>query len=124
SENYLNRNGENSVLPSKFTMAITCGDVFRHVLDGAAGWGDPLERDPTAALRDVRSVLLSLDTTAAGYGVERATEAWRIDAAASATAERASGGNTLSANAQSKIIGHRPSESRGRSDFPAVASHR
>ena len=35
-------------LESKFTMTIKKGDIFRHVLAGAGGWGDPLERDPDA----------------------------------------------------------------------------
>ena len=43
----------------KLTMTIRQGDVFRHVLAGAGGWGDPLERDPAAVLRDVRNELLS-----------------------------------------------------------------
>ena len=46
SENYLNPDGENRLLPSKLTMTIKKGEVFRHVLAGAGGWGDPLERDP------------------------------------------------------------------------------
>ena len=54
SENYLNPEGENRVLPSKLTMTIRRGDVFRHVLAGAGGWGDPLERDPAPCLKDVR----------------------------------------------------------------------
>ena len=88
SENYLNPDGENRVLPSKFTMTIKCGDVFRHVLAGAGGWGDPLERDPAAVLRDVRNELLSPDKAAADYGVVIDTKAWRVDAAT--TAERRS----------------------------------
>src|SRR6266513_12587 len=52
SENYLNPDGENRTLPSKFTMTIKKGDVFRHVLAGAGGWGDPLERDPAAVQRE------------------------------------------------------------------------
>jgi len=36
-------------------MTIKEGDVFRHVLAGGAGWGDPLERDATAVLKDVRT---------------------------------------------------------------------
>ena len=47
------------MLPRKLTMTIQRGDVFRHVLAGAGGWGDPLERDPAAVLRDVRNELLS-----------------------------------------------------------------
>ena len=51
-------------------MTISKGDVFRHVLAGAGGWGDPLERDPAAVLRDVRNELLS-----AAEGA-RPTTAW------------------------------------------------
>jgi N-methylhydantoinase B len=69
SENYLNPAGENRTLPSKFTMTIRRGDVFRHVLAGAGGWGDPLEREPAAVLRDVRNELLSPAKALADYGV-------------------------------------------------------
>ena len=69
SENYLNPDGENRALPSKFTMTIRKGDVFRHVLAGAGGWGDPLERDPAAVLRDVRNELLSPARALTDYGV-------------------------------------------------------
>ena len=54
SENYFNPQAENRVLPGKFTMIVKRGDIFRHVLAGAGGWGDPLERDPAAVLKDVR----------------------------------------------------------------------
>jgi N-methylhydantoinase B len=65
-------------------MTIKRGDVFRHVLAGAGGWGDPLERDPAAVLRDVRNELLSADKAAADYGVVIDVAAWRIDEAATA----------------------------------------
>ena len=58
------RDAENRLLPSKLTMTIKRGDVFRHVLAGAGGWGDPLERDPAAVLRDVRNELLSPEKAA------------------------------------------------------------
>ena len=69
SENYLNPATENRELPSKFTMTIKRGDVFRHVLAGAGGWGDPLERDPAAVLKDVKNELLSAAKAEADYGV-------------------------------------------------------
>ena len=50
-------------------MTIKKGDVFRHVLAGAGGWGDPLERDPAAVLRDVRNELLSPAKALTDYGV-------------------------------------------------------
>ncbi len=82
SENYLNPETENRVLASKFTMTIRRGDVFRHVLAGAGGWGDPLEREPAAVLRDVRNELLSPEKAEADYGVVVDTRAWTVDAAA------------------------------------------
>ena len=65
-------------------MTIRKGDVFRHVLAGGGGWGDPLERDPQAVLRDVRNEFLSPRTAEADYGVIVDTAAWRVDAAATA----------------------------------------
>jgi N-methylhydantoinase B len=84
SENYMNPDGENRLLPSKLTMTIKKGEVFRHVLAGAGGWGDPLERDPAAVLRDVRNELLSPQKSLADYGVVVDTAAWTVDAAATA----------------------------------------
>ena len=66
---YFYDDGENRTLPSKFTMTIKRGDVFRHVLAGAGGWGDPLERDPAAVLKDVKNELLSARKAEADYGV-------------------------------------------------------
>jgi len=82
SENYLNPDTEDRLLPSKLTMSIKRGDVFRHVLAGAGGWGDPLERDPAAVLRDVRNELLSAEKAAADYGVVIHLRDWTIDEAA------------------------------------------
>ena len=79
SENYLNPDGENRLLPSKLTMTVKGGDIFRHVLAGAGGWGDPLERDPAAVLRDVRNELLSPAKALADYGVVIDTSAWTVD---------------------------------------------
>ena len=84
SENYLNPESENRVLPGKFTMNVRNGDVFRHVLAGAGGWGDPLERDPQAVLWDVRNELLSVGKAAADYGVVIDQAPLRVDLAATA----------------------------------------
>ncbi|HTG20368.1 MAG TPA: hydantoinase B/oxoprolinase family protein, partial [Reyranella sp.] len=86
SENYFNPQAENRVLPGKFTMTVKRGDIFRHVLAGAGGWGDPLERDPAAVLKDVRNELLSASKAAADYGVVVDTARWAIDTAATAKA--------------------------------------
>ena len=58
--------------------------MFRHVLAGAGGWGDPLERDPAAVLKDVRNELLSAAKAEADYGVVVDTARWTVDAAATA----------------------------------------
>jgi N-methylhydantoinase B len=79
SENYLNPDRENRPLHAKFTMDIRQGDVFRHVLAGAGGWGDPLERDPDAVLKDVRNELLSTAKAMSDYGVVIDTDQWRVD---------------------------------------------
>lgn len=82
SENVLNPDGAAEPLPSKLTMTIRRGDVFRHVLAGGGGWGDPLARDPALVLRDVRNELLSVGKAAADYGVVVAADA--VDVAATA----------------------------------------
>src|SRR5262249_7752077 len=71
------------------TMNIKSGDVFRHVLAGGGGYGDPLERDPAAVLRDVRNEVLSPAKAAADYGVVIDTRRWTVDVAATRT-QRAS----------------------------------
>ena len=82
SMNYLNPETENRPLPSKLTMTIRHGDVFRHEVAGAGGWGDPLERDPAMVLRDVRNELVSLPAARADYGVVLAEKPLAVDEAA------------------------------------------
>ncbi len=86
SSNTLNPDTAPRDLPSKLTMTIKKGDVFRHVLAGAGGWGDPLERDPSAVLRDVRNELLSPPRALADYGVVVDTTQWTVDTAATEAA--------------------------------------
>jgi N-methylhydantoinase B len=59
SLNFLNPDGENRLLPSKFNITIRKDDLFRHEVAGAGGYGDPLERDPAAVARDVRNEVVS-----------------------------------------------------------------
>jgi N-methylhydantoinase B len=63
-------------------MTIRRSEVFRHELAGAGGWGDPLERDPDAVLKDVRNELISLAAAAHDYGVVIDTHYWKVDEAA------------------------------------------
>jgi N-methylhydantoinase B len=79
SMNYLNPQAENRLLASKVTMNIVHGDVFRHEVAGAGGWGDPLERDPTMVLRDVRNEFVSVDAARRDYGVVLVTAPLRVD---------------------------------------------
>jgi N-methylhydantoinase B len=79
SMNWLNPHRDNRLLDSKVTMTITQGDVFRHEVAGAGGWGDPLERDPQAVLKDVRNELISVQTAAQDYGVIVDVANWKVD---------------------------------------------
>jgi N-methylhydantoinase B len=80
SWNWLNPETENRSLPSKLTMTICRGEVFRHEVAGAGGYGDPLQRDVSAVERDVRNELVSVAAARADYGV--VIEAGRVDPAA------------------------------------------
>lgn len=60
-------NGEE--MPSKMLREVSAGDLFHHVMAGGGGWGDPLERDPQAILRDVRGGRLSIALVCREYGV-------------------------------------------------------
>jgi N-methylhydantoinase B len=82
SRNFLNPDTENRVLPSKLTMSIKRGDVFRHELAGAGGWGDPLERDPRAVLKDVRDEVVGRKKAESDYGVVVDPGSWTVDEAA------------------------------------------
>ena len=69
SLNLLNPEAEACELPSKFRHTIRSGDVFRHVLAGAGGWGDPLERDPASVAFDVAEGKVSPERARGEYGV-------------------------------------------------------
>jgi N-methylhydantoinase B len=61
-------------------MTIPRGTVFRHEVAGAGGWGDPLERDPAAVLKDVRNELVSLTAARELYGVILDASTWTVEA--------------------------------------------
>ena len=50
-------------------MTMKKGDMFRHEVAGAGGWGDPLERDPALVLRDVLNDFVSEPAAREDYGV-------------------------------------------------------
>ena len=69
SVNLLWRDGEMRELPAKCRLTIRHGDVFRLVLGGAGGWGDPAERDPAREAHDVAEGKLTAEHASCEYGV-------------------------------------------------------
>ena len=56
-------------MPPKFTETVKKGEIFRHEVAGAGGWGDPLERETAAVARDVRNEIVSEKRALEDYGV-------------------------------------------------------
>jgi N-methylhydantoinase B len=69
SRNVLNPGTEERDLPAKCTLTVRHGDVYRHELAGAGGWGDPFARDPERVLRDVMEEKISPAYARREYGV-------------------------------------------------------
>ncbi len=65
----LNPDTEHRVMPSKFTTPFQKGDVYRCILAGAGGHGDPLERDPEAVREDVLQEKVTAGRAKSEYGV-------------------------------------------------------
>jgi N-methylhydantoinase B len=82
SMNYLNPDENPAPLPSKLTMTMKKGDLFRHEVAGAGGWGDPLERDPALVLKDVLNEFVSQRAAREDYGVVLIGTPLAVDAAA------------------------------------------
>ena len=78
--NYLNPDRNPEPLPSKLTMTMRRGDLFRHEVAGGGGWGDPLERDPALVLRDVLNEFVSPDAAREDYGVVLTGDPPAVDA--------------------------------------------
>jgi N-methylhydantoinase B len=78
SRNVLNPEGDRRELPGKCTITFRRGDVFRHVLAGAGGWGDPLDRDPARVLHDVLEEKITPAYARREYGVVVDEAAWRV----------------------------------------------
>jgi N-methylhydantoinase B len=75
----LNPATENKAMPSKFLMTAQPNDVFRMILAGAGGYGNPLERDPERVAEDVREEKLSIDYARREYGVVIDTQTLEVD---------------------------------------------
>ena len=71
-------------LHSKLTMTLRRGEVFRHELPGAGGWGPALDRDLHMVARDLRDGLVTIEAAARDYGVVAAGDPPVIDRDATA----------------------------------------
>ena len=67
------------VPPGKFMSSMAEGDVFRAMLAGGGGWGDPLERDPARVLDDVLNEKVSAECARLEYGVVIDVDAMQVD---------------------------------------------
>lgn len=65
----LNPGPDQEVLHSKASYRLSSGDVVCQILNGAGGYGDPLERDPAAVWRDVIGEYVSIQKAREEYGV-------------------------------------------------------
>ena len=77
-------------IPTLPTEPITLdqGDVFRHMMAGGGGYGDPLERDPARVLADLLDERITADHAREAYGVI-VNAALELDTAATATRRKA-----------------------------------
>ncbi len=73
---------EQVVLSAKLTMTLRQGQVFRHELPGAGGWGDPLTRDAQAVAADLKAEKITRAAAALDYGVMFVGDTLLIDEAA------------------------------------------
>ena len=71
STNLLNPDGENRLLPAlpSSPIEVKKGDVFRHIMAGGGGYGDPLERATAHVLSDVIAEKVTRAHAAEHYGV-------------------------------------------------------
>lgn len=71
SSNIVRSEGREHVLPVMLTrpMELKQGDVFRHVMAGGGGYGDPMLRPPEAVLSDVIEERVSIEHAREAYGV-------------------------------------------------------
>jgi N-methylhydantoinase B len=76
-------------LHSKLTMTLHRGQVFRHELPGAGGYGDPLQRDLALVAKDLRDGLVTTEAAARDYGVVAHGDPPQIDATATEALRRA-----------------------------------
>jgi len=69
-------------LHGKLTMTLRRGQLFRHELPGAGGYGDALSRDLSLVAKDLRDGLVTTEGAARDYGVVATGDPPAIDIAA------------------------------------------
>ena len=71
SKNILNPDSKHKILPVLMTEVETLnrGDVFRHIMAGGGGYGDPLKRTPELVLKDVIEEKVTIAGARDDYGV-------------------------------------------------------
>jgi N-methylhydantoinase B len=81
SMNLINPDTERRLLPVLLTRPeiLNTGDVYRHIMAGGGGFGDPLERDPELVLQDVMEEKNTVAHARDQYGVVFDTAACKID---------------------------------------------
>lgn len=60
---------QEDALPAKGMRQLKKGDIYSVYSSGGGGWGNPLERDPSAVLEDVRNGFVSVEMAEKLYGV-------------------------------------------------------
>ena len=79
SNNILIRADGDQVLPTMISTTIKAGERIYHRQAGAGGWGNRLERTPTAVARDVRNERVSLEAARKQYGVVLSEQTFQVD---------------------------------------------
>lgn len=82
--------GRRTPIPSKGVFRLSAGDRIHCWATGGAGYGDPLERDPSLVLQDVIDGKISVQAAEKSYGVVGLDlRGWRYDEAATTRRRKA-----------------------------------
>jgi N-methylhydantoinase B len=73
------KDGTREPLPSKKMIVLHPGDQLWEYIAGGAGYGDPLDRDPTSVLADVLDGKISATVARGTYGVVLTSDEAAVD---------------------------------------------
>lgn len=82
----IDRDGHERPIPKIEVLKLAPGETVRIVSPGGGGYGEPLEREPDAVLRDVEDGFVTVEEARSAYGV--AIAAGRVDPVATAGLRR------------------------------------